>query len=166
MEISCEKSGVSEAAFFSPLAKLVSCAGGGSGFALPPPTAARTIHLQPTDTTGCPWKVHQVTSRGWTVCPTRLTTHTHTVFVVDIPVTAMSVVFSFRVVSTFSSGFFDEEELILVQLKRRQLAAALAATTTGAQDDRTDKSIGFTWAAHIARLDEAEFKRRYRLTVS
>ena len=86
-------------------------------------------------------------------------------FEVDIPVTAISVVFLFRVVSTFSSGFFDEEELILVQLKRRQLAAALAATTTGAQDDRTDKSIGFTWAAHIARLDEAEFKRRYRLSV-
>ena len=73
-----------------------------------------------------------------------LPNHTHTVFEVDIPVTAISVVFLFRVVSTFSSGFFDEEELILVQLKRRQLAAALAATTTGAQDDRTDKSIGFT----------------------
>ena len=64
-------------------------------------------------------------------------------------------------------GFFEEEELIVAQLRRQQLAAALAATETdgrGPQDAKTDKSIGFTWEAHVARLDEAEFKRRYRLT--
>ena len=55
----------------------------------------------------------------------------------------------------------------MAQLRRQQLAAALAATETdgrGPQDAKTDKSIGFTWEAHVARLDEAEFKRRYRLT--
>ena len=64
-------------------------------------------------------------------------------------------------------GFFEEEELIVARIRRQQLAAALAATETdgrGPHDVKTDKSTGFTWQAHIARLDEAEFKRRYRLT--
>ena len=55
----------------------------------------------------------------------------------------------------------------MAQIRRQQLAAALAATETdgrGPQDVKTDKWTGFSWETHIARLDEAEFKRRYRLT--